>query len=186
MYVDEIVVIRGERLVLRPLRAAEIDAEWQAMETADPMTIATLPDETAFRARLARSGHMHNGWLDLAIDLNGTSIGRIQTFVPGDRPLPPGTFDVGIGLREGMRGQGYGREALTLFTDWLFGHQGAEVIESGTDAANHAMRAVFRHAGWQEAGTITEMGREWTYYRITRQEWADRASGAHRGPGVTA
>jgi RimJ/RimL family protein N-acetyltransferase len=117
---DEIVVIRGKRLVLRPLRAAEIDTEWQAMENADHMTIPALPDETAFRARLARSGHMNNGWLDLAIDLNGTSIGRIQTFVPRDRPVPPGTFDVGISLREGMRGQGYGREALTLFTDWLF------------------------------------------------------------------
>jgi hypothetical protein len=35
----------------------------------------------------------------LAIDLDGASIGRIQTFVPPARPLPPGTFEVGIGLR---------------------------------------------------------------------------------------
>ena len=164
--------------MLRPLRAAEIDAEWQAMQAADPMTIGTFPDEATFRARLARSGHMRRGFLDLAIDLGGTSIGRIQTFVPRDRPLPPGTFDVGIDLREGMRGKGNGREAITLFTDWLFEHQRAEVVESGTDAANHAMRAVFRHVGWQEAGTITEIGREWTYYRITRQEW--RAARADR------
>jgi hypothetical protein len=42
--------------------------------------------------------------LDLAIDLDGTSAGRIQTFVPRGRALPPGTFDVGIGLREHARG----------------------------------------------------------------------------------
>ena len=171
MDMDEIVVIRGERLVLRPLRAAEIDTEWQAMETADPMTVATLPDETAFRARLARSGHMRGGWLDLAIDLNGTSIGRIQTFVPGDRPLPPGTFDVGIALQEHTRGKGYGREALTLFTDWLFEHAAAEVVEAATSEANHAMRAVFRRAGWTEDGTVTAEGHEWVSYRITRREW---------------
>ena len=114
---------------------------------------------------------MIDGWLDLAIDLDGAAIGRIQTFVPPGRPLPPGTFDVGIDLRENARGRGYGREALTLLTDWLFEHAGAEVVESDTDADNHAMRAVFRHAGWTEDGMMTELGREWVYYRITRPQW---------------
>ena len=54
----------------------------QAMVDADPMTIAELPDETSFKARLQRSGHLADGWLDLAIDLDGVPIGRIQTFVP--------------------------------------------------------------------------------------------------------
>jgi len=137
----------------------------------DPVVSGVLPDEAAFRARLAWSGQLRDGWLDLAIDLDGTSIGRIQTFVPRGRALPPGTFDVGIGLREPARGKGYGREALTLLTGWLFEHAEAEVIEAGTDEANHAMRAVFRHAGWTHDGTVTEEGHEWVYYRITRQEW---------------
>ena len=130
----DLVVIRGERLVLRALRPAEISEEWRVMVTADPIAIATVPDEEVFRARLARSGQMHDGWLDLAIDLGGRSIGRIQTFVPRDRELPPGTFDVGMGLRADARGQGYGREALTLLTDWLFEHAGAELVESDTDS----------------------------------------------------
>src|SRR5437879_384036 len=92
--------IRGSRLLLRPIRSSEIDAEWQAMVTADPMTIGELPDEASFKSRLARSGHLADGWLDLAIDLDGVSIGRIQTFVPPGRLLPPGTFEIGIGLRE--------------------------------------------------------------------------------------
>src|SRR6266700_7995021 len=81
------VVIRGQRLVLRSLRPAEIEAEWQAMVTADPIAIAQLPDEAEFRARLARSGQMHDGWLDLAVAVDGESVGRIQTFVPPHRPL---------------------------------------------------------------------------------------------------
>jgi hypothetical protein len=80
------------------------------MVEADPMVIAELPDESRFRARLRRSGRLVDGELDLAIDLDGALIGRIQTLVPPGRPLPPGTFKIGIGLREYARGQGHGRE----------------------------------------------------------------------------
>lgn len=165
------IQIRGARLLLRPLRPDEIDAEWQAMVQADPMTIAELPDEAGFRARLQRSGQLADGWLDLAVDLDGELIGRIQTFVPPGRPLGPGVFEVGIGLREHARGRGYGREALTLLTDWLFEHAAAQRVEAPTDPANVAMRTVFQRAGWELVGTLTEFSREWVMYAITRQRW---------------
>jgi RimJ/RimL family protein N-acetyltransferase len=188
---SDMVTVSGKRLVLRPLRPNEIDAEWQAMVTADPVSVGTLHDEAAFRARLARSGQMVDGWLDLAIDLDGHSIGRIQTFVPPERTLPPGTFDIGMGLRQAEHGKGYGREALALFTDWLFEHMGAQVLEAGTDEANHAMRSVFGHAGWRADGTLTEIGRDWVMYRITRPQWqasrdrdlrAENQAGLSRAP----
>jgi RimJ/RimL family protein N-acetyltransferase len=161
--------------VLRPLLTAEeIDEAWQAMVTSDPIAIAELPDEDGFRARLRRSGRMHDGWLDLAIDLGGTPIGRIQTFVPPGRPLPAGTFEVGIGLHEEVRGKGYGREAIALLTDWLFERAAAQAVEAPTDPGNLAMRAVFQRVGWTLAGSLTEYGREWVMYRITRQQWQAR------------
>jgi len=162
------VVIKGPRLTLRPLRPAEIDGEWHEMVSADSMSTAELPDEAAFRARLARSGQMHDGWLDLAIDLDGTSIGRIQTFVPPHRPTPPGTYMIGIGLRPAERAKGYGREAVALFTDWLFTHAGAMVVEAQTDPGNAPMRAVFSHLGWSHVSTIRDYDRDWAVYRITR------------------
>jgi len=168
------IVIRGSRLLLRALTPAEIDGQWQAMVDSDPIAIAQLPDEASFKARLRRSGHLEDGWLDLAIDLGGTVIGRIQTFVPAGRRLPPGTFEVGIGLDADVRGKGYGREALALLTDWLFGHAAAQVVEAPTDPGNAPMRAVFGHLGWSLAGTVTEYEREWVMYRITRQEWQAR------------
>lgn len=174
-----LVEIRGPRLLLRAIRPDEIDAEWRAMAGADPMTIAELPDEASFRTRLGRSGQMHNGWLDLAVDLGGESIGRIQTFVPQHRPLAPGVFEVGIGLRAGARGQGYGREALAQFTDWLFEHAAAERVEAPTDPANIAMRTVFLRAGWELVGRLIEFGREWVMYAITRPQWQ-----ARRPPGT--
>jgi RimJ/RimL family protein N-acetyltransferase len=165
------VRIRGSRLLLRALRPGEIEEEWRAMVTADPMVVAELPEEAGFKARLRRSGHLEDGWLDLAIDLDGVSIGRIQTFVPAGRALLPGTFDVGIGLRENARNKGYGREALVLLTDWLFDHAAAEAVEASTDPANVAMRTVFQKVGWMPVGSLTEVGREWVMYRITRPEW---------------
>lgn len=141
------------------------------MLDADPMSIAELPDESSFRARLQRSGRLQDGWLDLAIDLGGGSIGRIQTFVPPGRPLPPEVFEVGIGLREDARGKGYGPEALALLTDWLFEHAGAERVEAPTDPANVAMRTVFERIGWESMGTLHEFDREWVMYATTRQGW---------------
>ena len=144
------------------------------MVTADPMAIAEPPDETSFKARLRRSGQLADGWLDLAIDLDGVPVGRIQTFVPAERPPPPGTFEVGIGLRESARGKGYGREALMLLTDWLFEHAAAQVVQAPTDPANVAMRTVFQRAGWAAAGPLTEFDRDWVMYRITRRQWQMR------------
>jgi len=162
--------------VLRPLRPGEIEAEWLAMTTDDAIAVAGVPDEASFKARLRRSGQLRDGWLDLAVDLNGASIGRIQTYVPPGRTLPAGTFEIGIGLRADARGRGYGREALVLLTDWLFERAAADVVEASTDPANTAMRAVFSRAGWRLGGELTELGRVWARYRITRREWAARNS----------
>lgn len=167
--------IQGPSIVLRPLRAEEIDEEWRAMVDSDPMAIAKLPDEAEFRKRLQASGRMRDGWLDLAVDLDGRLIGRIQTFVPPHREVLPGTHMIGIGLREPVRGRGHGREALALFTGWLFEHAAAEVVEAPTDPANLPMRTVFERVGWSEAETYTDFDRTWVMYRVTREQWsADR------------
>jgi RimJ/RimL family protein N-acetyltransferase len=167
----EDVRIRGSRLLLRAFLPGEIEAQWQAMLTADPMSIGRMPDEASYKDRLRRSGRMSGGWIDLAIGLDGVAIGHIQTFVPPGRTLPPGTYEVGISLRENMRGKGYGREALALLTEWLFEQAGAEVVEAPTDPANVAMRTVFERVGWAFAGRLDELDREWVVYRITREQW---------------
>jgi RimJ/RimL family protein N-acetyltransferase len=126
------------------------------------------------RARPGRSGRLVDGELDLAIDLDGTLLGRIQTFVPPGRLLPSGTFDVGIGLREHARSQGHGREAIALLTRWLFEQAAAQVVEGITDPANTPMRAVFQRLGWGLAGSQTEFGRDWAVYRAGRGRWSVR------------
>ena len=163
--------IRGPRLLLRPLEPEEIEAAWQDIRDADPIAVAAPPDEAAFRRRLGRSGLLDGGSLDLAVDLGGEYVGRIQTFVVPHRRLPPGVFELGIGLREHARGSGYGREAVTLLTDWLFREAGATRVQAPTDPANLAMRTVFDRVGWRERGTTVEYRREWVLYAIERREW---------------
>ena len=39
------------------------------------------------------------------------------------------------------------------------------------------MRAVFERSGWALAGPVTESGRDWDVYRITRDDWLARPPG---------
>ena len=167
------ITTRGPKLLLRPLTPTEIDDEWREMIEADPMAITVLPSEASFRERLERSGRLEDGWLDLAIDLDGMCIGRIQTFVPPEG-LPPSVFEVGIGLRAHMRGKGHGREALVLLTNWLFEHANAVRVQAPTDPENAAMRTVFERVGWELVETYREFGRTWVMYAITRERWEAR------------
>lgn len=117
--IDGPVTISGERVTLRALRPDEIDEQWQEMVHADPIEIVTRLDEAAFKARLAQSGHLDNRVIDLAIDVGGTAVGRIQTFLPPDRLDQPDVYNMGIGLTADHRGHGYASDALRAFTRWL-------------------------------------------------------------------
>ena len=174
------VRIEGPALVLRPIAPDEIEAEWQEMVHSDPMAIASPPDERAFKERLARSGELAGGWLDLAIDLDGEPIGRIQTFVPPEREISSDTYYIGIGLRQSGRGQGHGREAMTLLTDWLFASAGATSVEAPTDPQNIAMRTVFDRIGWRHTQTYEQFGRTWAHYAISRPQWEALRSGGNQ------
>ncbi|MGH3348574.1 MAG: GNAT family N-acetyltransferase [Nocardioides sp.] len=161
---SEPVTITAGRVVLRPLRSEEIDAEWAAMVAGDDVAVNGVPDEATFRARLARSGRMVEGWLDLAIDVAGHAVGRIQTFVPPDRADDPSTYNIGIGLHPPARGQGHAAEALEAFTRWLFETAGAARVEGRTDARNQAMQRVFHRLGWVQDGRVVDGGREWLLF----------------------
>jgi RimJ/RimL family protein N-acetyltransferase len=162
--------------VLRPLTASDIDDEWRETVDADPMSITELQSEAPFRERLGRSGRLEDGCLDLAIDLDGACIGRIQTFMPPEG-LPSGVFEVEIGLRAHSRGKGLGREALALLTDWLFEDAGAVRVLAPTDPANPAMRTVFDRLGWELVETYREFDRTWSLYSISRERWESRSRG---------
>ena len=169
------VVIRGERVVLRPFRPDEAD-EWHRarMAGADDRTQfpAGLPDPDRLRERVERSGELHDGALDLAIEVDGRLIGEIGTYAEPGRTMWPGLFFLSVALfRPEDRGHGLGTEAVRALCDWLFGSAGAERIESSTAVSNTRMRGVFEKLGFGFDGVKRRWDVDWAHYSVSREQW---------------
>jgi RimJ/RimL family protein N-acetyltransferase len=170
--------LRGERVLLRPFRPEEFDAVWEARGRMDDLPRrSTWADRRRLRRRLERSGAFAYGWLDLAIEVTGRLAGEIDARRP-QRALPPGVFELGIGLYEPTdRGRGIGSEAVQLLTAHLFAELEAERVQASTAVGNRAMRRVFEKLGYLEEGVmrsfmpgVTERD-DYVLYAITRKDW---------------
>jgi RimJ/RimL family protein N-acetyltransferase len=156
-------------VTLRPFRPEELDAFAQSRPAAPRERLAQ---------RIACSGELVDGLLDLAIEAEGRLVGDIGARNPPEGS-PPGVFDVGIELfRRRDRGRGLGRQALGLLTAHLFDSGLAERVQGSTAVSNVAMRRVFEHLGFAEEGMMrafmpTSAGARETYvlYGVTRAEW---------------
>lgn len=183
---ERILELRGESVRLRPFTPDEFDAAWQGLSLQDeaahprrtPQDRRPRPSEK-FRRSLERSGRLWRGCLDLAIDRKGNLVGQIQARTAPKQTLPEGVFEIGVVLyRRRDRGKGYGREAISLLTNWLFHKAGAARVQAGTEAGNAAMRAVlealdFRLEGIMRAYGATGDGArlDGAMYAVTQSEW---------------
>jgi RimJ/RimL family protein N-acetyltransferase len=165
-----LTVLRGARVVLRPLRADEFESLSQA-----PGRVA--PDDEWLRRRIERSGRLIDGWLDLGIEAGARLVGDIGARQPSGA-LPPGVFELGLSIfLEEDRGQGYGREAVELLTRHLFEEHGAGRVQVTTAVGNAAMRRVLERLGFVYEGTLraympADGSREdYVLYALTRSEW---------------
>jgi RimJ/RimL family protein N-acetyltransferase len=173
-----VIDVVGTRVRLRSL----------TLDDLEPLAAAREADETSFgpggeqaRARLRkeiqRSATLEDGeYLDLALEADGRLIGDVQARMP-PRAWPAGVCEIGILLFEDARGRGYGREAVTLFTDYLF-REGLERVQASTAAGNIAMRRVLEVVGYgfegilRSYGPTPEGGREdYAMYAATRDTW---------------
>jgi ribosomal-protein-alanine N-acetyltransferase len=164
------LVLRGERITLRPFRDDELDVVWRGR--------GRTPDRERLAERLKESGRLVDGRLDFAIETEGRLIGDVGARQPKEA-FPPGVYEVGIDLfATGDRGRGYGREAVSLLTAHLFDAGLAERVQGSTDVTNGAMRRVFELLGFREEGVMRAFmparGRRADYvlYAVTRDDWA--------------
>lgn len=181
------VVLRGERVTLRPLRADEFDRVRAAQD--DPAYGGGAPDaasDARLRARLERSGRLVEGWLDLGIEVDGRLVGDVGARCPYGG-FPPGVFELGISLfSDADRGRGVGREAVALLTGYLFDELGAGRVQATTAVDNRPMRAVLSRLGFAEEGTLRGfMPRDgsrvdYVICAVTRDDWMPGRVGASR------
>jgi RimJ/RimL family protein N-acetyltransferase len=143
--------------MLRPFRDGDFERLWSE-ETVDRGDFqAPIPRDDASRERLRHrvdgSGSWSRNELLLAIESDGVLAGDVQAR-RDDGSMPPGLFEVGIGVFRGCRGRGLGTEALSLLTDHLFLEEFAHRVQLSTDAANVAMRRAAEKAGYTCEGIL--------------------------------
>jgi RimJ/RimL family protein N-acetyltransferase len=171
--------LQGPQVVLRPLRLDELDT---VLAARDHLEIGAQPGRTRARQRLqrrlARSGRLTRGHLDLAVEVAGRLIGEIQARGHPAQTLPAGVFELGIVVYDlADRGKGYGMEAVALLTGWLFEQAGAARVQAGTAVGNLAMRRVLERLGFACEGVMRAFmpegaGRtDYALYAVTKSDW---------------
>ena len=71
---------------------------------------------------------------------------------------PDGRAEIGYGIAERYRGQGYASEAVRAAAEWAFGHPEVFVLEAETAPDNAASKRVLEKCGFAPSGTIGEEG----------------------------
>jgi RimJ/RimL family protein N-acetyltransferase len=134
--------IRTARLVLLPLEPAGAQrllagdfagvtpgAGWPHVDTMDGLGGA------------ASGGSI--GWL---VTVDGVTIGDCGTLGLGDAT---GAIEIGYGLAEPYRRQGYGTELVRALSQWLLDRPPVRAVTAATEAENIASIRVLEHAGFQ-------------------------------------
>jgi RimJ/RimL family protein N-acetyltransferase len=95
---------------------------------------------------------LDKGFLALAVEVDGEVVGHIQARAPRFG-FPPGVCELGITLFPEARGQGYGTEAVRLFTAHLFS-EGWVRVQAATSVTNNGMRRVLERSGYGFEGVL--------------------------------
>jgi len=134
------------------------------------------------RLRVARSGRLEEGCLDLGIEAEGELIGEIQTYRPPGRKLPPDVYELGVVIHEpAHRGRGLGTDAVALLTGWLISDAGARRVQASVRPENAPMRRVLERLGFEVLGRLRGYGAEYVLYAM--QGWSSPATERSRSPG---
>ena len=170
--------LRGEGVVLRPLRMDELGLIREEQERMNPWDPPNAAWERRLRRRIERSGRLVEGRLDLGIEVDGRLVGDIGARRPPGT-LPPGVFEIGIALfSDADRGRGYGGEAVHVLTRYLFDELDASRVQASTDVGNVAMRRVLEKLGYTYEGTLRAFmpgtngtRADYAMYGFTRADW---------------
>jgi RimJ/RimL family protein N-acetyltransferase len=173
-----VIDIVGKRVRLRSLTMADIEPLVAARE-ADDTSFGPPGQEARARVReqIARGSTLEDGdYLALAVEADGRLVGDVQARMP-PRAWPPGVCEIGISLFPDARGQGYGREAVMLFTEYLFS-EGLERVQASTPVGNTAMRRVLELVGYGFEGVLRSYGpardggrEDYAMYAASREDW---------------
>jgi len=150
-------VLKGRRVCLREYRSedfASIRAWVNDENTTRWMSTRFWPPQTEvdtqeFLSRMLQSSHNACNFV-IADAQDESYIGQLDLFRI-DWRLRQGEIGMVIG-QSGMRGQGYGREALELMEKYAFSNLGLERLELEVHMDNHAAVQCYQKAGFTLEG----------------------------------
>lgn len=189
MAVPEFDRVEAQRLVLRRLRAEDLDALVAYRNDPEVARYQSWSDYDAKRgSHLIESMQGRQpgepGWFQFAIALKDTDslVGDCALRTDED----PRQGEIGFTLSGKHQGRGLGTEAVRALLGYAFGVLHMHRVIAVTDAKNTAAAKVLEHVGMRREGHFIEntffkgaWGDEFLYALLGR-EWARPASGSSR------
>jgi len=181
--------LRGERVLVRPYRLEDAEAQFEAAMESREHLLPWLPWAAQYsslddsRDFVRRCGAMWITRERLIVSLWDAASGR---FVGGSHLGPNWevpSFEIGYWVRTSAQGQGYVTESTQLLTDYATSVYGAKRVMIRCDARNTRSAAVPQRLGYVLEGRLRNESvafdgvlRDTLIYAVTQEEWASRQS----------
>jgi len=167
-YIEKKPTIEAQRLVLRPMTAADVPAlrEWMPDEAIyaywgkGPSKAEKNP-ELLFASEEKATKSFHLG---IALQSDDRVIGDLWVYqIDHDRMAT-----VGIRLGSAFHGKGYGTEALTAMTEFCFAHTELQRLQAEADVRNIPSQRMLEKSSFTREGLIRQgrMVNTWCDYYI--------------------
>lgn len=147
-------MIRGQHILLRPLREADLDPLFDLMCIASgshPFQPTGMPSLPKLREEFARHGMQDAAKTQFLVCLDEQIIGAVKAFAAGYFDA----LEIGYGLYDTRHyNKGYISEAVALLVDHLFRRDKVNRLQMAVATSNHASRRVAQKAGFQAEGVL--------------------------------
>lgn len=149
-------MLKGERVLLRPLGRADLPAMWSWYIDPELRQLSSAQPASPVPFEMWEAGALEqrDDRLTFAVEVDGELLGRAVLF---DLDFLARSAEVGllIGSPE-RRGQGLGLDCLGVLVDYGFRLRNLHRLQVGTLATNAAMRACALRAGFTQEGVRRE------------------------------
>lgn len=147
--------LRLDRVVVRTSRLADLDVLCEADADSLPTEASESTDRRdRLRSRIETGSDLAtDGVCFFTVDCDGRPVGDIQARAPR-YGFPPGVCEIGISLVRTARGNGVGRVAVRLFSDFLLAERWSRV-QGATAVDNIAMCRAFEASDFLREGVAS-------------------------------
>jgi RimJ/RimL family protein N-acetyltransferase len=162
-------MLKGDRVVLRPIQAADRERLYELVETLEIRAMASnapplplsLEEIEARDARWLEEPHPDSAWF--AIEADGEPIG-----ICGLHQIEPyhQRAELGIRIGEPFWGRGFGQDAVRTLVDYAFRHLNLMKVSLRVLADDERAVGAYRKAGFEEEGRL----RSHTWYDGARRD----------------